>query len=377
MINILYLDDDLESVQYLQAVLPAGYEVHTARHVKELAGWVGTMRFDLLVLALDRIKSCRESVLDFLRESCGFVPLVLVTEGSPEVNYKAILASGAQEVLTKPFTRMAILKFLQLVETVPDLVYEAEPEDDDRLWGASPAMSRLRQSLQSLGACLDPVLILGETGVGKEVCARYLHEKGSRREGVFKALNCGAIPEHLIEAELFGVRTGAYTEARDRPGLIESAQQGTLLLDELADLPPQHQVKLLRFLEDGEVYRLGSAEPIFCNARILAATNKNLEVLMEKGLFREDLYYRLNTLVLRVPALRDHREDIPSYCGRFLEQYRSCNPGIQAQRFSLDALSWMQAQDWPGNVRQLRNAVRAAAVRTRCRVIDRSDLEPR
>jgi PAS domain S-box-containing protein len=228
--------------------------------------------------------------------------------------------------------------------------------------GAGPAMQAARELAVKYAAVDSPVLLLGETGTGKGVFARLIHQASPRAAGPFLELNCGALPEALIEAELFGYARGAFTgaDARGKPGLVELAHGGTLLLDEIGDLPPAIQVKLLRLLEEGEIWPVGAVRSRRPDLRILAATNRDLGALMAAGAFRPDLYYRLNVLALRLPPLRDRREDIPELVAMILERLA----GRLRRRVAMapGALAVVGAQDFPGNVRELWNLVERLAV---------------
>jgi len=234
----------------------------------------------------------------------------------------------------------------------------ATPDDPwiARLVGASPAIVRLRQRLTLMADADADVLLFGETGTGKEVAARALHDLGKRRSGRFVAVNCGAIPETMIESELFGHEAGAFTGARERRiGKIEHASGGTLFLDEIESMPMAAQVRLLRALQERRIERLGSNREIAVDIRIVAATKADLAALAKAGGFREDLVYRLNVVTLRLPPLRDRREDIPLLFQHFLG-LAAARVGRSAPPLGRDLLQRLSRQDWPGNVRELRNA---------------------
>jgi two-component system response regulator HydG len=243
-----------------------------------------------------------------------------------------------------------------------------------RILGQSAAIKTLMLQLRKVAATDAPVLIGGESGSGKELAAQAVHQLSSRRAGPFIAVNCGAIAGSLIQAELFGAVRGAYTGAtRDRKGFIESADGGTIFLDEIADLPLEMQINLLRFLQEQTITPVGSGTTVRVNARVVAATNVELERAVEEGRFRQDLYYRLNVLALRVPPLRERREDIAILAQHFF----SIHPGERHRRlrgFSQSALRAMMAYDWPGNVRELINRVRRAMVMSEGRLITPVDL---
>jgi transcriptional regulator with PAS, ATPase and Fis domain len=203
-----------------------------------------------------------------------------------------------------------------------------------------------------------PVLILGESGVGKEVVASFIHEQSNRTDGPFVKVNCAALPHELLESELFGYERGAFTGAiRDKIGKFEQADKGTLLLDEIGEMSPHLQAKLLHVLQDAEFSRLGGKKPVKVNVRVLAATNKKLKEAVLKGEFRNDLYFRLNVIKLEVPPLRERREDIPLLCNHFLDKYRERYQS-SVQQFSKDLIENFLRYDWPGNVRQLENIVK-------------------
>ena len=247
--------------------------------------------------------------------------------------------------------------------------------DYSSLIGASPALRELKRVLDRATASDVPVLIQGESGTGKELVARALHANGPRRGAAFVAANCGAITETLLESELFGVVRGAYTGAdRERRGLFEVADGGTLLLDEIGEMSPQLQTKLLRVLQDGEVRRVGAERGRHVDVRIVAASNKDLARLVEDGHFRADLFYRVNVVRIDVPALRERLEDVPLLCEHFLRKHAGDGP---PRRLARDALRRLAAYHWPGNVRELENELRRAAVMASGELISAADLSPR
>ncbi|MDR1923949.1 MAG: sigma-54 dependent transcriptional regulator [Planctomycetaceae bacterium] len=241
---------------------------------------------------------------------------------------------------------------------------------EEELVGSSQLMQGVRKLIERVGGTDSAVVVLGETGTGKELVARSIHSCSQRREKPFVAVNCGALPEGLIESELFGHRKGSFTGADvNRVGLLEVADGGTLFLDEIGDLPKAMQAKLLRFLENGEIRRVGDNTTTFCNVRIICATLKNLESMVRDGEFREDLWFRINTFVIRLPALRERREDLPELIFHLV---RRCRPelGVKlsdkgktiADIFTERAFKRLQNYDWPGNIRQLANTIEHALV---------------
>jgi transcriptional regulator with PAS, ATPase and Fis domain len=244
-----------------------------------------------------------------------------------------------------------------------------------RLVGSSPAVRAMEQEVACAARSDAKVLIVGESGVGKELTARLIHEQSARRQGPFLAINCAALPETLLESELFGHARGSFTGAyRDQPGMLEAAHGGTILLDEIGEMSLRMQGMLLRFLETGEIQRVGAlraSAPV--DARILAATNRNLAQRIEEQGFREDLFYRLNVIHIVVPPLRDRREDVPELLASFLatyaERYR-----VEVPHLSPEAMARLMAYHWPGNVRELRNVAERLTVRARTEVITPDDL---
>ena len=220
-------------------------------------------------------------------------------------------------------------------------------------------MERLRALIRRVARSEAPVLIAGESGVGKELVAQAIHRLSARRSGPFQARNCGALPEQLFESEMFGTERGAYTGAVRRPGAFELAGGGTLFLDEVGELVPANQVKLLRALENGRIHRVGGTDERSTDVRTIAATNRDLRSALDTGGFRPDLYYRLNVLQLTIPPLRQRREDIPLLVRHFFD----CDGELrEGRRFSAEALARLSGYDWPGNIRELRNVVHRAAI---------------
>lgn len=256
-----------------------------------------------------------------------------------------------------------------------DMAAAASDEASDyEMVGTTPAMWKLFQTIRKVAAVEAPVFISGESGTGKELTAQAIHERSSRASGCFHAINCGALPDHLIQSELFGHEKGAFTGAVQRKiGRIESADGGTLFLDEIGDLPFELQVNLLRFLETRCIQRVGGLADIPVDVRIIAATHVDLERAVEEGRFREDLYHRLNVLQIKVPPLREHQEDIEILARYFFERFASEKPS-HLRGISREALLVMRQYSWPGNVRELINRLRRAMIMCENRLIQPDDL---
>lgn len=247
-------------------------------------------------------------------------------------------------------------------------------QERQEIIGDSPVMAKLHYQLDKLKSVDAPVLIRGESGTGKELVARAIHRQSRRHDKPFVAVNCGALPEKLVQSELFGHEKGAFTGAVKRKiGRIEAANEGTIFLDEIGDLPLEAQVNLLRFLQEGTIERVGGTESLKMNVRVIAATHVDLETALKKGMFREDLFYRLNVIQMFMPPLRERGSDIEMLAQYFLLKY-SREDGVRQKGFSQQALAVMQQYDWPGNVRELTNRVRRAVVMSEGRMISPADL---
>ena len=292
------------------------------------------------------------------------LPVLLMTaHGTIETAIEATKL-GAYDYLQKPFDMRELLRVLQRAVAASRLMREpvslvdAPVESRTALVGASRAMQDVCKEIGRVAAKPVTVLIRGETGTGKELIARAIYQHSPRAKAPFIAINCAAIPEHLLESELFGHERGAFTGADQRRiGRFEQAHKGTLFLDEIGDLPPNTQVKLLRVLQQQTFQRVGGAEAISVDVRVLAATHRNLETMLLEGRFREDLFHRLNVVSLQLPPLRERREDIPVLVQHFLRKY-AADFGVENPTISSDALAVLQADSWPGNVRELENITR-------------------
>jgi len=321
------------------------------------------------------------SGLDFLNEvkqKFPDIPVIIMTAYSDLESAVAAFQGGAFEYLAKPFDvdqaieiiRRAVNESMrQAVEAVPE---EATPE----IIGQAPAMQEVFRAIGRLSRSHSTVLINGESGSGKELVASALHKHSPRANNAFIAINTAAIPKDLLESELFGHERGAFTgAAAARRGRFEQADNGTLFLDEIGDMPADLQTRLLRVLSDGQFYRVGGHQPLKVNVRVIAATHQDLEERVKQGLFREDLFHRLNVIRLRLPPLRERREDIPLLTKHFL-QHSANQLGVEAKQLSTAALKYLTAVNWTGNVRQLENVCHWLTVMAPGKNVDVADLPP-
>jgi two-component system response regulator AtoC len=302
------------------------------------------------------------------------VPLIFLTGAADRLDVRSGMALGADDYITKPFTREEVLTAIRsrlgrIAQIADGLATRGAPPALEVVV-VEPEMQRLHEQLDKIAGSMMSVLILGETGVGKEVVARRVHERSARRDRPFVAINCAALSDGLIEAELFGHERGAYTGASSsRMGLLEAAAGGTVFLDEVGELPPAMQVKLLRVLEDRRVYRVGGRTSLPLDVRFVAATNRDLELAVERGLFRADLLYRLNGFTVVVPSLRERRREIVPLALEFVRIVCEREERSERPVLSAAAIEALLSYGYPGNVRELRNALeRAVALSERGRI---------
>jgi two-component system nitrogen regulation response regulator GlnG len=306
------------------------------------------------------------------------LPVIIMTAYSDLDSAVSAFQGGAFEYLPKPFD---VTKAVELIRRAVDESLREEVRDNGQaempeMLGQAPAMQDVFRAIGRLSQSNVTVLITGESGSGKELVARALHKHSPRGSGPFVAINTAAIPKDLLESELFGHERGAFTGAQTmRRGRFEQADGGTLFLDEIGDMPFDLQTRLLRVLSDGQFYRVGGHQPLKSNVRVIAATHQNLEERVRQGVFREDLFHRLNVIRLRLPALRERREDIPALT-RFFLQKSAKELGVEAKRITDAALERLTAFDYPGNVRQLENVCHWLTVMAPAQVVEPKDLPP-
>jgi len=348
--KVLVVDDEPDLLELLEMTLSRmGLDTSRAESVGEAIRMLDRDAYDLCLTDWNLPDGEGLRVVEHITQKALDVPVAVITAfGSPE-NAVAALKAGAFDYLAKP---VALEQLRALVKQALKVPEKPQPATSYQLLGESPAMQQVRGMIDRLAKSQAPVFINGESGSGKELAARMIHLKGPRAELPFIAVNCGAIPEHLMESEFFGYRKGAFTGAEtDRDGFFQAATGGTLFLDEVADLPLAMQVKLLRAIQEKKVRKVGSTSEDAVDTRLISATHKNLSALVDNGEFRQDLYYRLHVIELSMPSLREMREDIPLIANAILTRLARGNPaGLEAE-----AVAALERYPFPGNVRELEN----------------------
>ena len=360
--HLLLVDDDPNTLASLsRAFRLAGHEATVCDNAGRALELLRTENFDVILSDVVMPGKSGLELLEDLKKAGVKTPIVLISgQANIEMAVRATKL-GALDFLEKP------LSTDKLLVTVENALRLSRLEDENRelrkrlgkheLIGSGAAMGRLTAQIERVAASETRVCILGETGTGKELVARAIHEKSPRRENAFVTLNCAAVPAELIESELFGHEKGAFTGAAAKhAGKFEQADGGTLFLDEIGDMPVAMQAKLLRVLEEGEVERVGGDKPIRVNVRVLVATHRNLEELVKQNAFRRDLFHRVYVFPLPLPPLRERPEDFPALVGHFARQVAGQN-GWKEKIFTDDAIAELRSYGWPGNVRELRNVV--------------------
>jgi DNA-binding NtrC family response regulator len=388
--RILAADDQQHVLEALELLLrPQGYEVETARSVALVRSALATGSYDALLIDLNytRDTTSGKEGLDLLSEIVGLdstTPVIVMTAWANIELAVEAMRRGARDFIQKPWendrllsilrTQVELRRALQRAERLAAQNRLLQAEGLPEFIAASPAMQPVLEAITRVGPSDANVLITGEHGTGKEVVARTLHAISARASRLMVSVNTGAVPEALFESELFGHVKGAFTDARfDRIGRFELADGGTIFLDEIGNVPLRQQAKLLRVLEAGEIERVGSSRSVRVNVRVVSATNVDLRTACASGQFREDLLFRLNTVEIHVPALRERREDIPALAGHFLTRYatRYRRP---IQGFEPSALQLLMQYAWPGNVRELEHTLERAVLMCRGNEIQRADL---
>jgi len=362
--NILIADDDAAIRTVLsQALSRAGYDVRTTGNAATLWRWVQSGEGDLVITDVVMPDENAFELLPKMKKLRPNLPIIVMSAQNTFMTAIKASERGAYDYLPKPFDLRELVSIVGRAMSEPKNRVRAAPNADLEgmpLVGRSPAMQEIYRALARLMQTDLTVMITGESGTGKELVARALHDYGKRKKGPFVAINMAAIPRDLIESELFGHEKGAFTGANQRSaGRFEQAEGGTLFLDEIGDMPMEAQTRLLRVLQQGEYTTVGGRTPIKTNVRIIAATNKDLSSQIRQGLFREDLFFRLNVVPLRLPPLRERLEDITDLAQHFF--VLAAAEGLPLKRIEPDALERLKRYRWPGNIRELENLTRRLA----------------
>ena len=369
--RVMIVDDEESIREWLSIALKKeGYETKCAEDGEEALKLFKKDRFDAIITD---IRMPKLDGLELLKEIKGLNPsanVIMTTAfGSMESAIEA-LRGGAADYITKPFkieeVKLRLEKIMESERLKRENIYLKavlrKKEGEKKIIGKSPAFMSVLAMVDKISKSDSTIMIYGESGTGKEIMAKEIHNRSNRTDRAFVTLNCGALPETLLESELFGHKRGSFTGAvKDKAGLFQVADKGTFFLDEVGETSPGIQVKLLRMLQEREIVPVGSTSPIKVDVRLIAATNEDLEKKMDDGEFRKDLFYRLNVIPLRIPPLSDRREDIPLLVDYFLKKYCT-KMGVPLKKISSGALQIMMRYSWPGNVRELENAMERAIV---------------
>ncbi|WP_144156420.1 nitrogen regulation protein NR(I) [Paraburkholderia sp. BCC1885] len=377
----IWIVDDDQSIRWVleKALARENFATRSFANVRDAAAALDHDSPQVLVSDIRMPGGSGLELLQTVRDKLPGLPVIIMTAFSDLDSAVAAFQGGAFEYLAKPFD---VDKAVELIRRAVDESMRGEQTWDERvadapeMLGQAPAMQDMFRAIGRLSHSAATVLITGESGTGKELVARALHRHSPRANGPFIALNTAAIPKDLLESELFGHERGAFTGAQAmRQGRFEQAENGTLFLDEIGDMPFDLQTRLLRVLSDGQFYRVGGHNPLRANVRVIAATHQNLESRVRQGLFREDLYHRLNVIRLRLPALRERSEDIPLLTRHFLQK-SARDLGVEPKRVSEEALTYLASLPFQGNVRQLENLANWLTVMAPAQTIEIKDLPP-
>ena len=369
--KILVVDDEPSVTGSLELILSeAGYEALTAHSFADAVNLLKKTPVDLVITDLRLTDASGIDLILHIKRSTPDVEVILMTAyGSIDVTIQAIKA-GAYYYLEKPYAPDRLYALVDRALQLTALRHENESlkrtlagdSETFGMIGRDPKMCRIFETIRTAAPSDASVLIEGESGTGKELIATAFHTQSQRAAGPFIRINCAAIPHELIESELFGYKKGAFTGAdRDKRGLIEAANQGTLLLDEIAEMPTHLQTKLLRVLQERKLRRLGDEHEISVNFRLVSATNRNTQALLDEGVLRKDLYFRISTIKIKVPALRERLDDVPLIAGRFLKRFNE-QYGKGIRDLAPETVMRLVRYDWPGNIRQLESVIERAVL---------------
>ncbi|UCD80232.1 MAG: sigma-54-dependent Fis family transcriptional regulator [Desulfobacterales bacterium] len=376
--KILVVDDESSHRQMIKAVLSAeGYEIREAADGNQAVKAVEEKFYDLILMDIRMPGLSGIEALQKIKDISPGIPVIIMTAYASVNTAIEALKSGAYDYLTKPLDieelKILVAKALRFQKLEQENIYLKEQLnnrfDFSKIIGRSPAMKQLFETMALVAPSEATVLIVGESGTGKELIANAIHQNSSRAQRPFIKVNCAALPETLLESELFGHEKGAFTGATARKqGRFQLAHNSSILLDEIGEMSPTTQAKILRVLQEREFEPIGSTQTIKVDTRVIAATNKNLEDEIKKGRFREDLFYRINVVTIQLPALRDRQEDIPLLADFFLKRFAEKNRRV-IKGFTPRAMDLLMRYDWSGNVRELENVVERAVIMARGEMI--------
>jgi DNA-binding NtrC family response regulator len=386
--TLLIIEDEKLQREILEDFLKnKGFQVISASTVKEAKDFLQTKEINLVLLDWRLPDGDGLELLSYIKENFPLIPVIMITAFASIEHAVISMKKGAYHYLSKPINLEEMLLIIERALKEHKLTKEVfllkerlkylskeEWEPPEGIIAESSAMKKILALVNKIAGTQAPVLITGESGTGKEVIAKLIHQISPRKEGPFIKINCAAIPETLLEAELFGYEKGAFTGAvHPKPGLFELAEGGTLFLDEIGEMPLSLQAKLLRVLQDQTFRRLGSLKELKVNFRLITATNRNLEEMIKEGLFREDLYWRLNVIHIHIPPLRERKEDILPLTKFFIEKFNR-KYGKNLKEISQEALSALYHHSFPGNVRELENRIERGIILSEGEVLTKEDL---
>ena len=374
--NVLIVDDEEDILELIElTLLRMGLEVERASTVAEAIEKVKAGDFDLCLTDMRLPDGEGLQVVEYVTQNVRDLPVAVITAHGNTENAVAALKAGAFDYLAKPVSLEQLRTLVKSALSLPQAGSPAKASGEQTLIGASAAMQHVRDMIEKVARSEAPIHVTGESGSGKELAARLIHQQSVRRDKPFVPVNCGAIPENLMESEFFGYRKGAFTGAEsDRDGFFQAAHGGTLFLDEVADLPLPMQVKLLRVIQEKKVRKVGATQEEPVDVRIISATHQNLGECVEGGKFRHDLYYRLNVIELRMPSLRDRRDDVAAFAALILDRLARNLPGGKPD-IEAAAMKALQQYDYPGNVRELENILERALALCGGNTITEEDLQ--
>jgi two-component system nitrogen regulation response regulator NtrX len=378
--KILIVDDERNIRRSVEMILKsAGYEVIEASSASEAAQRLAEQNFDLMLLDIVMPETDGLQFLQTIRQHANRPTVIIISGNATIQNAVTATREGAYDFIEKPISKDKLLISVKNALAQRQLAEEnvrlrREVSGQHAMIGESAALQKIREQISRVAPTHTRVLILGESGTGKELAARAIHDASERAPQAFIKVNCAAIPEDLIESELFGHEKGAFTGASAaREGKFSLADGGTLFLDEIGDMSLRVQAKVLRALQEGEFERVGGSQTLRVDVRVITATNKNLEAEVRRGRFREDLWFRLNVVPIHMPPLRERKADIPALVQYFSELYCREN-GFRLKPIAADAMARLQNHDWPGNIRELRNTIERLVIMTAAETITAADL---